>query len=221
MSNLSEQISGLNVDERSKAIFQKIANELLSIIAKKDKIITEQALLIKNSSLSTSLDVGKKKGFQLDKNGTKRGIISSLCAKFAKKSTDLKPVNNPDRVKKIMLTRCSCGSTNLKMTGSYEARQEFDIEIKRIVTEYRLINCQCGSCGLISKPESNLPRSAFYSEKVKPHDSKSQEMANKVSSKIQDKLPDGCSVVVLDQATGQPKYPSSITPEGITLFVQN
>ena len=53
------------------------------------------------------------------------------------------------------------------------------------------------------------------------HDSKSQEMANKVSSKIQDKLPDGCSVVVLDQATGQPKYPSSITPEGITLFVQN
>ena len=53
------------------------------------------------------------------------------------------------------------------------------------------------------------------------HDSKSQEIANKVSSKIQDKLPDGCSVVVLDQSTGQPKYPSSITPEGITVFVQN
>ena len=53
------------------------------------------------------------------------------------------------------------------------------------------------------------------------HDSKSQEMANDISSKIKNKLPTGCSVVVLEQATGQPKYPSSVTPEGVALFVQN
>lgn len=53
------------------------------------------------------------------------------------------------------------------------------------------------------------------------HDSKSQELANNISSKIQDKLPAGCTVSVLDQATGEPKYPSSVTPDGVALFVQN
>ena len=53
------------------------------------------------------------------------------------------------------------------------------------------------------------------------HDSKSQELANNISSKIQDKLPAGCSVAVVDQATGEPKYPSTVTPDGVALFVQN
>ena len=39
MPNLAERINGLNIDETRKSIIQKIVAELLSIIAKKDKVI--------------------------------------------------------------------------------------------------------------------------------------------------------------------------------------
>lgn len=48
MRNFSDLINSLNIDESSKAIFQKIVDELLCIIAEKDKIITEQSLVIKS-----------------------------------------------------------------------------------------------------------------------------------------------------------------------------
>jgi len=77
-TNFSELINGLNIDESVKAIIQKIVSELLCVIAEKDKIITEQELVIKsqgaeilelqrqlkmdssNSSLPPSSDMNKE-----------------------------------------------------------------------------------------------------------------------------------------------------------------
>ena len=185
-TNFSELINGLNIEESGKAIIQKIVSELLCVIAEKDKIITEQELVIKsqgaeilelqrqlkmdssNSSLPPSSDMNKKKK-KPDDDVTGRGGSSNRGGKHGHKGTTLNQVKKPDRIKKIMLEQCSCGSRDLRITGSYEARQEFDVEIKRVVTEHRLIHCKCGSCGLVSKPESNLPNNAFYSEKVKAY----------------------------------------------------
>jgi hypothetical protein len=47
-ANFSELINSLNIDERSKAIIQKIVLELLCVIAEKDKLIAEQGLIIKS-----------------------------------------------------------------------------------------------------------------------------------------------------------------------------
>ena len=159
-ANFSELINSLNIDGNSKAIMQKIVAELLCIITEKDKIIAEQAKLIEeqslviknqgseilelqrqlnmdssNSSLSPSSDMNKKKKKSDDGRGT--GGSSNRGGKPGHKGTTLNQVKNPDRIKKIMLEQCSCGSRDLRITGSYEARQEFDVEIKRVVTVHR------------------------------------------------------------------------------------
>ena len=180
-ANFSELIKSLNIDESSKAIMQKIVSELLCIIAEKDKIIVEQGLVIKsqgaeilelqrqlkmdssNSSLPPSSDMNKKK--KPDDDGTGSGGSSNRGGKHGHKGTTLNQVKKPDRIKKIMLEQCSCGSQDLRITGNYEARQEFDVEIKRVVTEHRLIYCKCGSCGILSKAESDLPSNAFTVKK--------------------------------------------------------
>jgi transposase len=192
-TNFSELINGLNIDESSKAIMQKIVAELLCIIAEKDKIIVEQSkqiesqsLVIKsqgseilelqrqlkmdstNSSLPPSSDMNKTKK-KSDDDETGSGGSTNRGGKPGHKGTTLNQLKKPDLIKKIMPEQCSCGSRDLRVTGSYEARQEFDVEIKRVVTEHRLIHCKCGSCGLVSKAESDLPSNAFYSEKVKAY----------------------------------------------------
>lgn len=165
-TNFSELINGLNLDESSKAIMQKIVAELLCIITEKDKIIVEQAkqiesqsLVIKNqvseilelqrqlkmdstnSSLPPSSDLNKKKK-KPDDDETGNGGSTNRGGKSGHKGITLNQVKKPDRIKKIMPEQCSCGSRDLRVTGSYEARQEFDVEIRRVVTEHRLIYCK-------------------------------------------------------------------------------
>lgn len=123
-----------------------------------------------NSSMPPSSDQKNLKNKQGSGGGSNGGTGSSKRGgKPCHKGTTLKQIKNPDRIKKILPEQCDCGSSDLRITGSYEARQEFDIEIKRVVTEYRLVHCKCGSCGKVNKPKSALPGNAFYSEKVKAY----------------------------------------------------
>lgn len=52
------------------------------------------------------------------------------------------------------------------------------------------------------------------------HDEKSQEFAIRLSNKITAKLPANCSLTIVDQNNSTPKYPSTITPEGVTLIAE-
>ena len=192
VTNFSKLIDNLNIDDNSKTIVNKIVDELLRILSEKDQIIskqevliTKQTLIIKsqgseilelqrqlkmdssNSSFPPCTDQKKLK--KNDKDDDNSSGTSKRGGKFGDKGTTLKQVEKPDLIKKVMLDRCNCGSTDLRITGRYEARQEFDVKIKRIITEHRLIECKCWSCGLVSKPKSNLPANAFYSEKVKAY----------------------------------------------------
>ncbi len=177
------------VDELLRIIVEK-DQSIVAAIAAKDKIIAEQSLLIKsqseeilelqrqlnmdssNSSLPPSSDMNKKKKRKKNNSVNDSNASNGKSNRGGKpghKGTTLKQVKKPDRIKKIMVEQCSCGSNDLRITGNYEARQEFDFEIKRVVTEHRLLHCKCGSCGLVSKPDSSLPGNAFYSEKVKAY----------------------------------------------------
>jgi len=194
MNEIANVLNKLNIDEKNKSILLSLFEQLLfkidalsneiaelkKVIAEKDQIIEIQAQIIKvqkneikelqrqlnmnsnNSSLPPSKD--KYKSDKKDDNNK-----SNLGGKKGHIGTTLKQIANPDRVKKIMVEKCICGSSDLRITGKYEARQEFGVEINKVVTEYRLVQCKCGSCGRINKPESLLPKNAFYSESVKAY----------------------------------------------------
>lgn len=53
------------------------------------------------------------------------------------------------------------------------------------------------------------------------HDSKSQELAGKIQSRMADKVPTGCKTVLVDQSSGTPKYPATATPNGVAMIVGN
>jgi transposase len=178
VSNFSDLINSLNIDEASKLVMHKIINDLLHLVAEKDTVIKSQAEEIlelqrqlnmdsSNSSKPPSTDANTKK--KSNSNVDDKAGKGRRGGKFGHKGVTLNQIKKPDRINKIMLELCSCGSKDLRVTGRYESRQEFDIEIKRVITEYRLVQCKCGSCGKISKPESDIPKNAFYSERVKAY----------------------------------------------------
>lgn len=53
------------------------------------------------------------------------------------------------------------------------------------------------------------------------HDTKSQELAGKIQSRINDKVPEGCAISLVDQNSGSPKYPATTTPNGIAMVIGN
>lgn len=53
------------------------------------------------------------------------------------------------------------------------------------------------------------------------HDEQSQELAIKISNKITGRVPSGCVVNLVDQKDGEPKYPSTVTPNGVALVIEN
>lgn len=80
----------------------------------------------------------------------------------------LEQVSNPDKIKIIKPKICDCGCKQFIFDETeYEARQEFDVEIKRVVTEYRLMIGCCKNCGELSKAKSDLPSNASYNYNVK------------------------------------------------------
>ena len=69
-----------------------------------------------------NLEIEQKEEKSDDKPGN--GEMSNRGGKPGHKGTTLNQVKKPDRIKKIMLEECSCGSRDLRIIGSYEARQE-------------------------------------------------------------------------------------------------
>lgn len=80
----------------------------------------------------------------------------------------LEQVSNPDKIKIIKPKTCDCGCKQFILDeNKYEARQEFDVEIKRVVTEYRLMIGRCEGCGELSKATIDLPSNASYSYNIR------------------------------------------------------
>jgi transposase len=162
ISRLSEE----NVQLKAENSKLKIENEKLR--AENSKLMSENKELRRrlnmnssNSSLPPSTDKFKSK--------KEKSSVSGRGGKKGHKGTTLKQISNPDEIKKILPESCICGSIDLVVTGRYDSRQEFGIQIKRKVIEYRLIECKCKTCGKFNKPKSELPSNTFYSQEVKAY----------------------------------------------------
>jgi transposase len=69
---------------------------------------------------------------------------------------------NPNEVKYLVPDRCDCGCTEIEVLNDYEARQQINLLIEKIVTEYRLLSGYCKKCGNKVKAESQLPTNVSY-----------------------------------------------------------
>ncbi len=93
-------------------------------------LLNRLGLNSENSSTPPSQDLNRKRGRKGTKTTKKPGGQAGHVGTF------LEPVENPDRVEEISVDRSQLPPGDYCVVG-YEARQVFDIEINRVVTEYR------------------------------------------------------------------------------------
>ncbi len=96
-----------------------------------------------NSSLPPALDPNRKRGTKKKKISTGR----KAGGQTGHKGNFLKKVETPDHTIEYPLKgRCDCGQALSGLDASFEERQVFDIEVRRVVTSHRTASAVCG-CG--------------------------------------------------------------------------
>jgi transposase len=127
--------------EQTKALLEKdkgisialraVINVLLMIVG----IMSERLFLnSSNSSKPPSTDPNRKKK---DKDTSEnKEDKKKPGGQLGRTGKTLEPVSNPDKIHKIKVDRKALPKGRYDVVG-YEARQIMDIEIKRVVTEYR------------------------------------------------------------------------------------
>jgi transposase len=115
-----------------------------------------------NSSKPPSSDPNRKKQAK-KKSGRKSGGQKGHAG------TTLKKVENPDKVKVIKVKRSDLPSGNYQQIG-FETRQVFDIDITRVVTEYRaeILEDEHGKRYIAPFPE-RVTKAVQYGEVIKAH----------------------------------------------------
>jgi transposase len=131
-------IQNINIDEVVKRVKSQIASEknlspalkasleLLLVVV--TLLVNKLGLGSRNSSIPPSADPNRKK--KRKKSGRKPGGQQGHCG------STLSPVPDPDKVNEIKVDRKTLPRGEYKEAG-YEARQVIDIEITRVVTEWR------------------------------------------------------------------------------------
>ena len=132
---------------------------LLHKIATLEKKIEEQDKQIQHFRDITSKDSHNSSKPPSSDGYKKKTVIKSLRKKSTKKSggqnghpgTNLTMSFNPDKTEPLKVHICNnCGSNeHLKIIG-HKCRQVVDVEIKKIVTEFKADIVECGGCGNIT-----------------------------------------------------------------------
>ncbi|MDD4073405.1 MAG: transposase, partial [Desulfobacterales bacterium] len=112
-----------------------------------------------NSSKPPSSDPSRKKQPKNKKAGGQKGHIG----------TTLEKVENPDKIDVIKIDRSSLPPGQYRQVG-FESRQMFDIDIKRVVTEYRaqVLEDDKGNQFIAPFPEG-VTKAAQYGTSLKAH----------------------------------------------------
>lgn len=123
-----KRVEGLLAEEKALSPATRSLFEILVLII--TLLANRLNLSSKNSSKPPSSDPNRKKTSKKTtgkKPGGQKGHIGNTLEK----------VDNPDKVKVINVDRTKLASGRYKEIG-YESRQVFDIDISRVVTEYRV-----------------------------------------------------------------------------------
>ena len=115
-----------------------------------------------NSSKPPSTDPNRKKQSR-KKSGNKAGGQNGHVG------TTLKKIDNPDRVKEIKVDRRKLPAGQYRQVG-FESRQVFDIDISRLVTEYRaqILEDEKGHRFVAPFPKG-VTKAAQYGVQIKAH----------------------------------------------------
>lgn len=162
----------ININEtvdKAKNLLEKeenISPALRSIIDLLLMVITLMAerlsLNSRNSSKPPSSDPNRKKTNKNKSNNKPGGQKGRF-------GTTLKPVSNPDKTVTLELDKSFLPNDGYKLTG-YESRQVVDIEISRIVTEYKAEIWQSLTGERIVAPfPKGITRGIQYGQSVKAH----------------------------------------------------
>ena len=111
-----------NISPALRAIFEVL---LMVIVMMAERL----SLNSRNSSKPPSSDPNRKKKNK-NKSDNKPG------GQKGRFGTTLKPISNPDKTVTLELDKSLLPNDDYKLTG-YESRQVVDIEISRLVTEYK------------------------------------------------------------------------------------
>jgi len=115
-------------DESLSPIIKATMNMMIMIIKLLSKRMNVNS---KNSSKPPSLDTNRKRGSNSQKSNKKPGGQNGHIG------TKLKKISDPDRIEEIKIDRKTIPQGVKYKKIGYEFRQKFDIEISRVVTEYR------------------------------------------------------------------------------------
>jgi len=134
--------------------------ELMLVIVK--LLINKLGLNSSNSSKSPSNDPNRKKKFKKGE-GRKRG------GQPGREGKNLLPSKDPDVVKEIKVDRRSLPKGSYTDVG-FKTRQVFDIQISRVITEYRaqILQDQNGKKFVAPFPDG-VTRPTQYGLKIKAH----------------------------------------------------
>ena len=73
-----------------------------------------------------------------------------------------RPAPKPDRVINVRPERCKCGSKRIRVSREFSKVVE-DVEIKRVVTDFRFYECRCLDCGRVFETtHEDLPREGVF-----------------------------------------------------------
>ena len=149
----------LEKEENISPALRAIVEVLLMIVC----IMAERlSLNSRNSSKPPSSDLNRKKKSK-NKSDNKPG------GQKGRFGTTLKPVSSPDKTVTLELDKSLLPSEGYKLTG-YESRQVVDIEISRIVTEYKAEVWQNTKGERIVAPfPARITHSIQYGQSVKAH----------------------------------------------------
>jgi transposase len=143
----------------------------------------------KNSSKPPSADPNRKKELR-QKTGKKVGGQNGHVG------TTLKKVDNPDRIEVIKVDRSNLPAGQYRQVG-FESRQVFDIDISRIVTEYRAQILEDGKGNQFVAPfPEGVTKAAQYGTGIKAHSVYMSQFQLVPYSRIQDYLADQVQIPI-------------------------
>lgn len=132
--------------------------ELLVLVI--ELLVAKLGLNSKNSSIPPSKDPNRKRR-QTEEGKKKAG------GQIGHKGTTLEKVNNPDVIKDLVVDRSILPEGVFRPVG-YEARQVIDIEISKVVTEYRAEILQdLNGNEIVAKFPEGVTRPVQYGDSVK------------------------------------------------------
>ena len=180
-----EKVRQLVSDDKQLSAASKSMFEILILVI--TLLANRLNLNSTNSSKPPSSDPNKKKK-QKSKTGNKPGGQKGHVG------TTLKKVDHPDKIKVIKVDRSKLPAGQYRQVG-FESRQVFDIDISRVVTEYRaqILEDAKGRQFVASFPEA-VNKSAQYGTGLKAHSVYMSQFQLIPYNRIQDYFADQLSI---------------------------